>query len=395
MLSSYVRGDFPGLARFRAYLNTAAEGLVPRPARDALVRHLMLFSEDPVGVGASLPERLEEAGRLVERAYGLPASGLAWGESTTHMIVRAAMTALAASGGGGVAVTPMEFPGVTYALASACRRAGCRLVVAEGEGSPEEALVAAVENGASVVVASSVFWVTGYALDVPWLARRVERLGGFLVVDAIQHLGALPSTQLAEADAACASPKKWLLAPHSSTALCYVGRRLIEAPGAEPPWYSLNNVDLGDRQRFWLDPWKRISEPPPPSRSPSMLNAPSGLHYLSAAALEETLRYLSMIPVEAVYEHILRLRRHLVDLLEDEGLGVHPVPKGRESEIVLVETGLPPERELALARELASRGVAVSARGQAGVHGIRVSLHLYNSLRDVEVFVEELARLAR
>jgi len=379
MLSSYVRGDFPGVGKYRAYLNTAAVGLVPRPARDALVPHLMLLSEDPLGVGGGLGERLESAALLLERLYGVPSGEVAWGESTTHMIARAAV---AAAGSGEIAVTPMEFPGVVYALETLCRRVGCRVRVAGG-GEPEEALLEALDAGARVVVASSVFWVTGRALDVGRVAARARRLGAYTIVDAIQHVGAAPLRGALEADALCASTKKWLLAPHSGIAFCRVRPSLYEA---EPPWYSLGNVELGDRQRYWADPWKRLEEPPEPARGPARFNAPSGLGY-EAAAFEETLRYLSQVPVEAVEEHVLMLRRHLVELLEDRGVGVHPVPRGRESGIVLVETGLPWEAEVELARELARRGVSVSARGQAGVHGVRVSLHMYNSPGDVEELV--------
>ena len=383
MLSSYVRGDFPGLGRYRVYLNTAAVGLVPRPARDALVQRLMVFSEDPLGVESGIVESLRQIEALLEMLYGIPQGEVAWGESTTHMIAR---IAVAAAGGGTIAVTEHEFPGVVYALRTYCGSVGCRVIIARGE--PEEALEEALDGGADVLVASSVFWVTGRRLDVARLAGKARRRGAYLVVDAIQHLGALPADALLEADAFCASSKKWLLAPHSGLAFCRVSRRLVES--AQPPWAGLNNMNVGDRNLFWLDPGKRLDTLPPLRGDAWRFNAPSGIGYLQVAGLEETLRYLSQIPVEAVYEHIMMLRRHLVELLEDAGIGYYRVPEGLESGIILVETGLPPQGDMSVAKILASRGVSVSARGQAGLHGLRVSLHMYNSLRDVDVFVEEL-----
>ena len=389
MLASYVRGDFPGLARYRAYLNTAALGLVPRDPLNEYVRASLLLGEDPLGVEGGIVERLREAEWLLERLYRLPRGEIAWGESTTHMILRVATAALRHLGSRDIVVGEEEFPGVVYALASWCRGNGCRVhthvtLLATTTGwSQAEAL------DHPVVVASSVTWVTGYRLDASRLARRIHKLGGALVLDAIQHAGALPLEPLLEADALCASSKKWLLAPHSGLAFCRVHPRLH---GAIPEYYGLNNVDVGDRNRFWLDPWKSL-EPPEPVAGAWRFNAPSGIGVLAVEALVGVLRYLSRVPVEAVEDHIHALHHALLDLLEDAGIGYHGLPREKWSGIVLVETGLEPPGELELARRLASQGISVSARGQAGKHGIRVSLHLYNSLDDLEELVEALRRL--
>ena len=385
-----VRDDFPGLGRFKAYLNTAAVGLPPASALESLHGLLLgRYSGDPLSAEREAGGEAARAAQLLEVLYGIPAGEIAWGESTTHMVGRLVLSL--AGPGDVVAVGEEEFPGVTFHIATWCRRLGCRVRVARG-WPPEEALEAAVDEGARVIVASSVSWVRGWRLDVARVARYASRRGARLVVDAIQHLGALGAGDLMEADAFCASVKKWLLAPHSGVAFCRVSRRLWDA---EPPGYSVPGAAVGDVQRFWADPSKDPASPPPPAPGAERFAAPSSPGYAQLVAFRLVLEYLEHLaslgagPV-AVEAHVARLRGALEDLLEDAGIGYYQAPPGRASGILLIRTGLAAGEEVELAQRLEARGVSVTARGQAGAHGIRASVHLYNTEEDLHALVEAL-----
>ncbi|ASJ02205.1 hypothetical protein A3L09_02445 [Thermococcus profundus] len=60
------------------------------------------------------------------------------------------------------------------------------------------------------------------------------------------------------------------------------------------------------------------------------------------------------------------------------------------SAIVTIKTGLSYGREEEIHKKLAENGIAVSHRGVLGHYGIRASPHIYNTVEDVEVFLEEL-----
>jgi len=381
------REDFPALLSYRAYLNTAAIGLSPRHARDMLLARVADYFLDSYGWEGRTLEELEAASRLLHDLYGFDPARVAIGESTTHMIVRAA-TALA--GDGVIGLSEHEFPGIVVALRSACRSLGCRVRLYRG--APEEALEEAARDGARVLVGSTVYWVTGHRLDTGRVVAAARRHGAGVVLDAIQQLGGVPVVEGdLEADALCAASKKWLLAPHSGLAVCHLSGRMLEE--AEPAWYGLNNADIPDKQAYWASPDKDLEGLPALRGDGHRFTAPSGIQYLQAHALRATLEYLAGLDWPRGYRHVLELARRLADLAVDAGF--EPLPEHPAAGIVLVRTGLPHEREAGVARRLRASGIAVSHRGQAGIHGIRASVHVYNSEEDVDLFVEYLRRLAR
>jgi len=378
------REDFPGLLSYEAYLNTAAIGLAPRPSRDALLAAIADYFLDPYRRESETLEELDRASRLLQQLYGFDPARSAYGESTTHMMVRAA-TALA--GEGLIGVTEHDFPGVIVALRSACRRLGCRVGVYRGQ--PEEALLQALEEGARVLATSSVYWVTGHRLDTGRIARAARRAGAYLVVDAIQHLGGiLVEEDDLEADAFCAASKKWLLAPHSGLAICHLSTRALQA---EPAWYGLNNAQIPDKQAYWADPHKDLETLPPLREDAHRYTAPSGINHLQALALRTTLEYHQKLGPQNIHQHILQLARELAETAIDAGLQPHT--EKPQTGIILLHTNQPHHKEAQIAQRLRQEGYAISHRGQAGIHGIRVSIHAYNNTNDINKLITRLKQL--
>ncbi len=62
----------------------------------------------------------------------------------------------------------------------------------------------------------------------------------------------------------------------------------------------------------------------------------------------------------------------------------------RGSSIVTIRTGLSYKREENLYQKLVDENISVSHRGALGVYGIRLSPHIYNTVDNVEVFLETL-----
>jgi len=321
------------------------------------------------------------------RLYGFREEGVGVGESTTHCIVRLALAAAHPSGR--IVMGAWEFPGVYQAVATACERSGCRVERVNG-WPPEEALERAMEEEPGVIVASAVTWVEGYRLDIGRLSRRARKTGSYLIVDSVQHFGALALRDGEDgADAYAASVKKWLLAPHSSIALCYSSSRLR---GRDPPVVGLGNLLIEDWDEYWLGG----HDLPQPLRSDGhRFSAPTGISLPELEGARESLSLLSRVGVSSIERHNLELARHLAEVLEDKGVNTYwlKLPEKARSSIVLVEPPVGRREAARLARELAGRGFAVSARGRAGIYGIRASIHLYNDVSDVEAFAYTLLEL--
>ncbi|MFP3287640.1 MAG: hypothetical protein RXP86_10310 [Acidilobus sp.] len=91
---------------------------------------------------------------------------------------------------------------------------------------------------------------------------------------------------------------------------------------------------------------------------------------------------------------VLRLRKVLVEELEDLRLEVLSPPEARKASgtvLFRVPGGL--RENFMVTMRLRSTGVMVSARGAAGVWGMRASVHFPNKEEDVEVLREALRGL--
>ncbi len=376
--------DFPALGSYKAYLNTAAIGIPPRSSVEAGIRVFEAFLEDPYRADYSIASMASRVADALSRLYGVSPESVGVSVSTTECIAR---TALGLAGPGGViGVTSMEFPGITYALSTGCGRVGCR--VRMYGGGVEDAVLEAIDNGVDVVVFSSVAWVTGERPDLEKIAARAAERGVYTIVDAIQHLGALtlPPDPAGKLDMIAGAVKKWLLAPHSNTAVCIVGGRLLDET---PLYYSLNNTLVEDKDAYWRDPRKDILNPPPPRRDAHRYTIPSGLSSPSLAAAAASIEYLAGIGVEAIEEHVLSTAKKLAGILEHYDL--QPLIPRPESGIVTATLG-DPRRDDALSKCLQGEGVRHSVRGQASLRGLRFSVHLYNGGDDLAVLEEALGR---
>ena len=379
--------QFPALARYKAYLNTASRGIAPRASAESFCSAAKAYTGDP--------ERAEDARikatmGLVEafhRLYGFREEGVGVGESTTHCLTRLALAA--ALPRWKIIMGSWEFPGVYQAITTACESSGCSVQRVDG-WPPEEALEEAVEEEPGVIVASAVTWVEGYRLDIGRLSRRARKTGSYLIVDSVQHFGALTLRDgETGADAYAASVKKWLLAPHSSIALCYSSSRLRER---DPPVAGLGNLLIRDWDEYWLGGHEKRH---PLRDDGHRFSAPTGVSLPELEGARASLSMLADIGVGRIEKNNLELARHLVETLEDKGITTSwsCMSKEARSSIVLVEAWNRKSEVLEAARRLLAQGFMISARGRGHTYGVRVSMHLYNSLRDVEAFADALIGL--
>lgn len=392
-------GLFPALSRFRAYLDTASVGLVPRSTVDLLSRVSDMVSSEP-NLAEYFGELSAGVRREVAKLINAEPYEIAFTVQTTECLKKALLM-LNPSNNATIVSIDLEFPTVSSVATSFCERTGCGVVVSDCGGACAEEDIGknlGKGGGKDVVLASSVNWVTGWKLDLRELAKIAHESGAHLVVDGIQHVGALSlDVRRDDVDVLCVGGEKWLLTPYFGIGFMYVRRELLER--LELPPYGIRNREEPAHGwgSYWQDPDKDPWSLPPVSRSASRYEWGGGLPFIPIAALGEGVRLINSFGIESVESHVRRLRRNLVDGLSEVGFGVYGADAGaeRHSGIVLVQTGLDRSDEMGIVGKLRERRVAVSYRGARGIGGIRVSPHLYNAKEDVSTFVEELARAAR
>lgn len=232
---------------------------------------------------------------------------------------------------------------------------------------------AALTPRTRLVALASCNFLSGYRIDLNEIGRNLHERGILFCVDAIQTLGAFP-TSVKHVDFLSADSHKWMLGP-AGAGILYV--RATEAGHVRPTLLGSWNVVS---PQFVAQPEIQF-EHGGRRYEPGMLNLPG------IVGMGASIELLLEIGVEAIGARILELRRALIDRLTPLGFRLYledpDMPESAESGIVSVHH---PDRDMrALARRLEETDVAVSLRqSRFGQDLIRISPHFYNIEAELE-----------
>ncbi|ASJ06549.1 aminotransferase class V-fold PLP-dependent enzyme [Thermococcus pacificus] len=384
------RSLFPALRKFRTYLNTAGLGLMPASAlqrTNELLTDVIGFEGEVNSVDYMNPTFLEPTLREAAKLMRVSVENVSLSIQTTEGL-RRLLFSMEPRKGQNVVSLDTEFPTTPALLKSYSERFGLELRVVKNENGlhPLETIERAIDDNTLALVLSSVNWVTGERINLRELSKVAHEHGAWLIIDAVQHLGSLRLYPEREGvDALAAGGEKWLLSPDTGAGLIYASDEFLEE--AKPITGLLSmEPPTGDWGSWWglpdKDPWGELKI----SRGTRKLDFGGGPPYIIAAAFRASLELINEIGIEEIERHNLKLAERVMEEALSAGLGVF----GGNSAIVTVKTGMGYEAEEEVYRRLSERGIAVSHRGVLGHHGIRVSPHLYNTMEDVELFLEEL-----
>jgi cysteine desulfurase / selenocysteine lyase len=394
---SAARHLFPATEEV-TFLDAAAVSLVPTTAQ----RELAAFVEGcvhPQARDASqhhiwMDRQRERAVREAARLLNCSESQIALVESTTHGLNITAQS-LPLQEGDGVLIADTEF--LQVAIPWRMKEAhggGLRVTpVRSGEGGvlTTDDFAAAMGPETRAICVSSVQWCSGYRVDLGGLGDLCRERGVFLVVDAIQEMGAC-TIDLAETpvDVLVAGGHKWLNSPFGCGVM-YLSPDLLER--LEPPAYGY--LALNEPPGGWGEYFRT------PSISPysdwdfqgtaKRFEIAGTSNYPGAIGLGASLSLINEIGIGRIHEHILALTDRLHDELRRLGLRVisRREPESSRSGITVFSTGSPEDDRRVLAA-LLERRVLVAIRYTSGVGGIRVSTHFFNDGSDLDRLVEGL-----
>lgn len=389
-----VRRAFPGLSG-ATFLDAACVSLAPEHAVRAVEGFLRQTtvcderdaSEHHVALDRLRKRAVSEAAALI----GADESEIALVESTTQGLNVAAQV-IPFEPDDNVVLSDVEFLQVAIPWVKLREKgaiADVRLAQNRDGAVPVEAFASVVDANTRAVVVSSVQWTNGYRVDLLGLGRLCREVGAYLVVDAIQGLGALAmDVRETPVDFLIAGGHKWLNSPFGC-GLTYINRKTM--PSLRPAAFGY--LSLAEPEGGWphyfatpdITPLRDYEYP----LAAKTFEVGGTSNYPGAVALGASLALLNELGKSDIESRVLMLAESVAEGLDALGLDVvtHRDRATRSGITTFtLSAGLPANQTLL--EHLLDDRVLVSLRYTAGVGGLRVSTHFYNDEEDVQALLE-------
>ncbi|MBN2408881.1 MAG: aminotransferase class V-fold PLP-dependent enzyme [Candidatus Aminicenantes bacterium] len=389
-----IREQFPGL-KDKVFLDAACVSLAPQDAVDAVRRFLTIAAECPARSSTQhhilMDEMRGEARKEAARLIGAAEEEIAIVESTTYGLTVAA-DAIPLSEGDEVLICDLEYLQVAVPWAQKLGSEGVRLAVVPNSGgvvTPDH-IAARLTAKTRVLAMSSVQWSNGFRADLAAISSLCRERNIWLVVDAVQHLGAMPlDVRATPVDFLACGGHKWLNSPFGAGLLYIRKSRLPDLKKLTAGYLSLETPEGGWETYFQtpsISPLREYAFVDEARRYETGGTA----NYPGAVGLAASLKLINGLGRENIAAHILELTDFLIEGLAALGVEVvTPVEKPHRSGIVTFSLG-PVERNLAVTDHLLDRRILVSVRYTSGIGGVRVSCHFFNSKDDLTRLLNEV-----
>jgi selenocysteine lyase/cysteine desulfurase len=357
-----------------AYLNTASLSPLLRSVRAAGEAALAQRSR-PWTISAddwfSDVERLRSS---VARLINGSPEGVALVPASSYGLAVAARN-LHAGRGDRVLVLDQEFPSSYYTWRRFADRTGSDLVEVDRQPGQRwtDAVLAALDERAAVVVVPNVHWTNGAWVDLHALKIRAGEVGAALVVDASQSLGAVPlDVESLRPDFVVSVGYKWQLGAVGVSYL-YVDERHRSGEPLEENWALRVGADDFAALVDYQDEYQ------PGARRFDMGQRPSfGLVPMAIAAIDQLLAWGVPDIADAL--------GGVTDEISERARALGLAPPHDERGPHMLGLQLPPGAMDRVAEALARNGVVVSVRGRS----LRIAPHLHTNAADIDRLFDAL-----
>ncbi len=237
-----------------------------------------------------------------------------------------------------------------------------------GQITPELVLEQLTDQTRLVALASCHF-VSGWRIDHDAIGRVLRARDILFCLDAIQTLGAFPTT-VEHVDFLAADSHKWLLGP-CSAGVFYVRRELQDR--LVPTTFGWNNVRCPNY----------IAQEEMTFRTDVRRYEAGSFNILGIAGLNAALGLLLEVGIDTIASDLAAKRLWLVEALQAKGFEVF-YPEG-ENISGITSFWREGEDMQALGKKLAAADIVASVRGDRnGCDYLRFSPHLYNTAAELE-----------
>jgi cysteine desulfurase / selenocysteine lyase len=358
------RSEFP-VARDKVFL--AHAGVCPLPRRVAEAVSEYAQGSTLGDQEAFIVHRLNDARQLGAQLLHCRPEELAL-VGPTSLALSFVAAGLNFRKGDNVLIYHDDYPSNVYPwMALAGRGVEVRRLNTRGLGviRPQDVMGQVDENTRLVALASCHF-ISGYRLEHQAIGKFLHERGIWFCLDAIQTLGAFPTT-VEHVDFLAADAHKWLLGPCGAGVL-YVRRELQEK--LNPPvygWHNVRNPDFVAQEQIVF-------------RNGAVKYEAGTHNLLGLAGLIAAMELVLETGVENIASELLRKRAWLVPALQAKGFTVLNADTKPENASGIVSFHQPGKDLAALHKKLTDAGVVTSLRAdRRGQNYLRLSPHFYNT----------------
>ncbi|MGH7951784.1 MAG: aminotransferase class V-fold PLP-dependent enzyme [Limisphaerales bacterium] len=272
-----------------------------------------------------------------------------------------------------------DYPSNVYPwMALAEKGVEVRLLNTRGLGviRPKD-VIGQIDENTKLVALASCHFISGHRLEHDAIGNFLRERGILFCLDAIQTLGAFPTT-VEHVDFLAADAHKWLLGP-CGAGIFYVRREIQQK--LNPPIYGWHNVRCPDfvaqEQIIFRNDARKFEA------GTQNLIGLVGLIAAMELALE--------IGVENIAAELLRKRAWLVPALQSKGFTILNADAKIENAGGIISIHQDGKDLAALNNKLSEAGIIASLRtDRAGKNYIRISPHYYNTDAELQRVLELL-----
>jgi selenocysteine lyase/cysteine desulfurase len=383
-----LRRDFP-ILETQTYLNSAATGPLLKPVEDAAVGWWTAHEKQQY---VDLPDAETEAAKLIHCK-----------RDNVALVHRASQGVNIVSGlvqpgkGENIVLTDLSYPSSVYPwigyekTGSEIRRIGNHDGVID-VGDFE----AAIDDDTKIVCLNRVEWTSGLRHDVKAITEVAHEHGALVLDDAFQAVGAVDVDVVRDGvDFLVFGGEKWLCSSGRAATL-YVKPELVER--YEPSYRFYWRVYPGFK---WTDaPWDKPIHDNIESWSGELVKTaerfdPGCVAEDALCGFHASLQYFNRLGVNEIADRVLGFSGYLINGLLELGVKVN-TPHEAERRAGIVTYTLSSYAENVESYEsLKKTGFNVAHRYTGGVGGIRVSPHFFNTVEELDSFLETQGRLLR
>ena len=357
------RAEFP-VARDKIFLAHAGVCPLPRRVADAIAecaRQSTLGDQE-----AFMLNRLTDARKLGARLLNCQPEEIAL-IGPTSLALSFVAAGLKFRRSDNILIYHDDYPSNVYpCMALAEKGVEVRMLNTRGLGviRPKDVMGQIDENTRLVALASCHF-ISGFRLEHAAIGKFLRERGILFCLDAIQTLGAFPTT-VEHVDFLAADAHKWLLGP-CGAGIFYVRRELQEK--LNPPvygWHNVKNPNFVAQEQIVF--------------RGGAVKYEAGTHNLiGLVGLINAMELALEIGIENIAAELLRKRAWLVSALQAKGFTLLNADAKPENASGIISFFRPSGDLAALHKTLAEAGVVTSLRtDRKGQNYIRLSPHFYN-----------------
>ena len=269
-----------------------------------------------------------------------------------------------------------QFPSNIYAWQDRARKVGAEVIILPTSQNDDwtQVLLAAIDAQTAIVAIPQTHWASGVTIDLKQIRRALDDVGGALVLDLTQSLGAQPFNALdIRPDFAVTATYKWMMGPYSMGFL-YVDPKWHGAQPLEHNWMNR----AGSEDFTGLTNYQEAFQPA--ARRFDMGEKSNPAQLLGASAAMRQI-------LDWGVDNIAQTLKAKTDYIAKELTGnlITPIERNLRAPHYLglrFSGGIPK----GLATSLAEDNIYVSVRGPA----MRVTPHLYSTEADIARLIKAL-----